>query len=227
MQLLISLQMEMATAKLATQPEARQLLEDSRAFTEASDLAAETFAELVADLPVERRAAIDQILTGLREQREEIFAELGDDDGRFRSAVADLHQTLATGQELAVELSATARDIDALVARMMAGSPQAPRPFDILEYQATFAELTVTVREMQAVLASIERILGAAANEDGLNPLLEAASRLEDEFVDDIIDRAFLRGVALIVIFFICLAVYRLFARRVTTASDDRREAAS
>ena len=69
MQLMLSLQVEMASAKLAVQPEVQQLLEDSRTFAEVSDRFAEAFATLVAYLPEERRAADDQILSGLSEER--------------------------------------------------------------------------------------------------------------------------------------------------------------
>ncbi len=223
MQLLISLQVEMATAKLAVQPEVRQLLEDSRTFAGVSDRAATAFADLVAVLPEERRAAVDQIMAGLSDERERIFAELAE-DGALRPALRDLRETLATGREMAQSLDAAATDIDALVARMIAGSAAAPRPFDILEYQATFAELTGTAREIQAVLDSIEAILGSADLQSQIDPIVEGANRLEEEVIDDIIDRAFLRGVALIVIFFAMLTAYRLLFRG---RASDRRPASS
>lgn len=227
MQLMTSLQVEMASAKLAVQPEVRQLLEDSTNFTEASNRAAEAFATLVADLPEERRAAIDQILAGLGEEREEIFADLGAEDGELRPALRDLHQTLETGHELAVDLGETAREIDALVARMMAGSPNAPRPFDILEYQATFAELTTTVREMQSVLASLDRVLNSGGIERQMNEVVAGANRLEDEVINEIIDRAFVRGAALIVVFFAFLVLYRLFVRQFVPDPTSGPEAGS
>jgi hypothetical protein len=221
MQLLISLQVEMASAKLAVQPEVRQLLEDSRAFAEVSDRAATAFAALVADLPEESRAAIDQIMAGLSEERERIFAELAE-DGELRPALRDLRDTLEVGRDMAETLNAAATDIDALAARMIAGNPAAPRPFDILEYQATFAELANTAREIQGVLASIEAILGSADLEGHIGPIVEGANRLEDEVVNDIIDRAFLRGVALIVMFFVMLTLYRvLFFRPVSAPKSE------
>jgi hypothetical protein len=215
MQLMISLQVEMASAKLATQPEARQLLEDSRIFTDATDRATEAFAELVADLPGERIAAIDQILAGLSEERERIFADLGNENGELRPALRDLHETLETGRQMAEQVDAAARDIDTLVARMFAGNPNAPRPFDILELQATFAELTTTAQELQTTLDKVERLLGSGDIERQIDPIIDGANRLEDEVVNEIIDRAFLRGVALIVIFFVALFLYRWLTRRV------------
>jgi hypothetical protein len=222
MQLMVSLQVEMASAKLAVQPEVRQLIEDSRTFAEVSDRAAETFAALVADLPEERRAAIDQILSGLSEEREQILADLGAEDGELRPALGDVRDTFELGRQLAELLNETVVNADRLVARVLAKPPA--RPFDIMDYQATLAEATTTAREIQAVLTSIEHLLGSAATEESLGLLLEGANRLEDEVVDEIIDRAFLRGVALIVVFFIVLTLYRWLIRRVAPDLGPKRK---
>lgn len=213
MQLMLSLQVEMASAKLATQPEARQLLEDSRIFAEASDRAAEAFATLVADLPEERRAAIDQILNGLSEERERLLADLAAEDGELRPALGDFRDTFESGRQFAELLNETIINADRLVARMLEEEPV--RPFDIIDYQVTLAEATTTAREIRAVLVSIEDLLGSAAAEGQLDPIVEAANSLEEEVVVDIIDRTFLRGVALIVVFFIVLTIYRWLIRRV------------
>jgi hypothetical protein len=214
MQLMISLQVEMASAKLAAQPEVQRLLEDSRAFAEISDRAAETFATLVADLPEERGAAIDQILSGLRAEREQIFVDLAAEDGELRPALNDVRQTLEIGRELSAVLGETIRDFDVLAKRILEGDPEA-RPFNILEWQATLAEGTTTARELKAVVDSVDALLESAEVERQLTQVIETAKRLESEVIDDIIDRAFLRGVALIVIFFFALALYRWLMPRV------------
>jgi hypothetical protein len=224
MQMMLSLQVEMASAKLATQPEARQLLEDSRNFTEASDRFAEAFAALVADLPEERRAAIDQILAGLTEERRRMFDDLAAEDGGLRPVLADVRETVELSRQLADALNEAVMSSDRLVARILEEEPA--RPFDIMDYRDIVAEATITVREIQTALASIERILGSDEIEAQMDPLLDGANRLEDEVVDEIIDRAFFRGVALIVIFFVALAVYRFLIRRLAAdrAPEDPTE---
>jgi hypothetical protein len=214
MQIMLNLQVEMASAKLAVQPEVRQLLEDSKTFAEVSDRAAEAFATLIADLPEERRAAIDQVFAGLSRERELFLADLGDEDGELRTALRDLQATLEAAEAAATQVDAAAHDLDAMFARVFAGSPDSPRPFDIFDYRDTFAELTTTVREVNEALRSVERILGSAETEGQLATIIDSANRLEDEVVDDILARAFLYGVALIVVFFVVLALYRLLMRR-------------
>jgi hypothetical protein len=211
MQMMLNLQLEMASAKLAAQPEVQQLLEDSRTFAEASDRAAAAFASLVADLPEERRAAVDQILAGLSEERERLLADLAAEDGELRPALGDFRDTFESGRQFAELLNETIINADRLVARMLEEEPV--RPFDIMDYQLTLAEAATTAREIRAVLVSIEDLLGSAAAEGQLDPIVEAANSLEEEVVVDIIDRTFLRGVALIVVFFIVLTIYRWLMR--------------
>lgn len=225
MQLLVSLQVDMASAKLVVRPEIRQLLEDSHMIAEVSDRAAETLAALVADLPTERRAAIDQILNGLGQERERIFADLGAEDGDLRPFLRDARQTLEVGRDLAAVLGETIRATDVLMARAQQGDKEAARPFNILEYQATLAEAAVTVREIQVMLTSIERLLDSQGLQGQLPAILAGANQLEDEVVNEILDRAFLRGVALIFVFFTILTVYRWLIPRVAPGLAPKRNA--
>ena len=223
MQLLISLQVEMASAKLAVQPEVQQLLEDSRSFADVSDRFAEAFATLVADLPEERRSAIDQILNGLGDEREQILAELTAEDGGVRPTLGDFRDTFEAGRQLAETLNEAVISMDRLVERVLEGDPA--RRFDIMDYKATIEEATKTVQEIQAVLTSVDQLLASSISDEELNSILEGAKRLEDEVIDDVIDRAFLRGVALIVIFFVVLALYRLLMRRLIPDLGSRPKA--
>lgn len=214
MQLMISLQVEMATAKLAYQPEVQQLLEDSRTFAEVSDRAAEAFATLVADLPEERRAAVDQIMNGLSEQREQILADLGNEDGNLRPALDDVRRTLEVGREMADVLGEAIRATNALVESVNEGSKNASRPFDILDYQTAFGEATIAAREIQQAATTLEHLLESGGIAKQMDQVVDGANRLEDEVVDEIVDHAFLRGVALIVVFFVFLTLYRLLISR-------------
>ncbi len=113
--------------------------------------------------------------------------------------------------------------MDRLVERVLEGDPA--RRFDIMDYKATIEEATKTVQEIQAVLTSVDQLLASSISDEELNSILEGAKRLEDEVIDDVIDRAFLRGVALIVIFFVVLALYRLLMRRLIPDLGSRPKA--
>ena len=63
-------------------------------------------------------------------------------------------------------------------------------------------------------MESIEHLLASADLERQLTQVIETANRLESEVIDDVIDRAFLRGIALILVFFVVLTLYRVLMRR-------------
>ena len=212
MQLMISLQVDMASTRLALQPEVQQLLEDTRSFAGASDRFAEAFASVAADLPHERQAAIEQLLSGLGEERKRLLSALAAEDGDLNTVLGEVQDTVQLTRQLAEVLNETMLNTDRLVARLLTEDPA--RPFDIMDYHATIGEATTTVLEIQKVLASIERLLSSDDTEEQLNPFLEGANRFEEEVIDDVIDRAFLRGVALIVVFFVVLSIYRFVIRR-------------
>jgi hypothetical protein len=140
-----------------------------------------------------------------------------------RPTLGDFRDTFETGRQLAEALNEAVISMDRIVERMLEDDPA--RPFDIMDYKATIEEATRTVQELQSALITIERILGSTVTDEELNSILEGANRLEDEVVDEVIDRAFLRGVALIVIFFVVLACYRLLVRRLAPDLVSKREA--
>ena len=120
---------------------------------------------------------------------------------------------MATQDITADQFNETIVNTDRLVKRVL--EDETTRPFDILEYQAAFAEATITVKEIQEVLARVEDLLGSEDLDQELNSVVDSANRLEEEVIDDIIDRAFLRAVALIVVFFSVLTIHRWLIRRV------------
>ena len=141
----------------------------------------------------------------------------------MRPTLGDFRDTFEAGRQLAETLNEAVISMDRLVERILEGD--AVRPFDIMDYKATIEEATKTAQEIQAVLTSIDQLLTSTVTDEELNTILEGANRLEDEVVDDIIDRAFLRGVALIVIFFVVLACYRLLMRRLVPDLGSKHEA--
>ena len=94
----------------------------------------------------------------------------------MRPALSDVRQTLEIGRDLATVLGETIRATDILVARAMEGDEEAARPFNITEYQATLAEAAITVREIQVVLTSIERLLESSGLQEQLPAIVAGAN---------------------------------------------------
>jgi hypothetical protein len=212
LQLAVNYQFDFSYSKLAMEPEVQQVLDNANTVAEAVDRFADAFARAVDQLPHEREAAVEQALAGLRAERQQLLADLSSEDGGLRPVLGDVRDTLEVGRQLAEMLNEAMINTDRLVKRVQ--EDEKSRPFDILEYHAALVQATATLEELQITLAAIEEFLGSASLESGMPQIVDNANRLEEEVAVDFLNRAFLRGVGLIVIFFVGLYLYRLATRR-------------
>jgi len=213
LQLVLNYQVDFAYSKLAMEPEVQQVLANVQTFAEVAERLSATFERTIDELPHEREAAIEQALAGLRAEREALLADLTSEDEGLRPALGDVRDTLELGRQLAGVLNETMLTAERLMAHMAEGDEPAARPFDILEYQAALVQATATLQEMQLTLTSVEQILDSSGLEKQLPQIIEGANRLEEEVANEILNRAFVRGAALILIFFVALFLYRLAVR--------------
>jgi hypothetical protein len=216
MQLMLNLQTHWAFTDIAMQPEVRQLLANSQGFLDVADSFAVTFDELVEGLPVEREAAIEQALTGLNEEWKEILFTLTAGEGGVAETLGEVHATVEAASELAERLNQVIVTADAFLRRIDEEGSVDTKPFDILEYQGTLVDATMTLKEINAALASVERLLESTGLEKQLPLVVEGANTFEEEVVSKILNRLFLQGVLLIFVYFGVFIAYRWAVRRVS-----------
>jgi len=207
-------QVEFAYSKVAMEPEVVQVLANVQTFAEVAERLAASFERTIDGVPLERQAAIEQALAGLSAEREALLADLTSEDQGLRPALGDVRDTLEIGRQLGEVLNENMLSAERLMARMTGGDEPAARPFDILEYQATLVQATAALQEMQLTLISVEKILDSSGLEKQLPHIIDGANRLEEEVANEILDRAFVRGTALVIVFFVGLFLYRLATRR-------------
>jgi hypothetical protein len=171
-------------------PEIGRLVEDLDRFV----MALERFVQVVDDLPDDRLHAIDQFMDRVGDERQELLQDLATAEPGLRAVLADLLPVLESLEKAVV------------TAKTPNPNPNA-RPFNITEYTALVAQASVTAGELRLLIQSVSDLLG---NASAASPLVAAI--VEAEGV--IADRLFLQLVALIVIFFVLLLVYRLVANR-------------
>ena len=114
--------------------------------------------------------------------------------------------------------------VPALIAvRGRSGLPPRTNTVSLVTRTVLFVLLVLCLSDIQSVRESdgtcVLYLLDHSASippyivEQELDYVVDSANLLEEEVVGDIIDRAFLRGVALIVVFFIVLTIYRWLMR--------------
>lgn len=143
-------------------------------------------------LPEELRATLDQQVRTLLEESQEPIATAA-------QAVAQVVETAAPLQETATQLRAAS----ALWREILGPKDPTPRgpderPFDVREWEAAVRTIGTSAAELRELAVELQGVRGAL---EGIS--LSAA-----------VDRLFWRAVALLVVFFALLLVYRVLAAR-------------
>lgn len=184
---LLDMQIERLAYQLTVMPESKQTL----AVMERVGGAAEALGELTADTPAiiasERHALIV-----------ELSAVLHAEQDRMRALLIEVRSVLNAGAQTSESVGATVAALDAFVARFRPPDIQRTennslatprRPFDITEYAQTASELASAAQGVQALLVQL----------DASSASFERMAGMTQQSLREIVDRAFWRGIALIV----------------------------
>jgi hypothetical protein len=158
--------------------------------------------------------AIDRIPQDIARERAAIFAEMNRQQPFISAITSQVRGTVAESNALAAQVAAITKSTDQLLAsydRIFVApdreKPKTGKPFDINEYNKTLLTLTEALKEANTLMANGGALLAS--------PKFDQLTSKQVERVGDtserIVDTAFWRGVALIVIFFVGLGVYRSF----------------
>lgn len=205
----LDMQVERLTYEFAAMPATRQLMADVERLSLASEAAGKLAGELPAVVARERQAAIDQFTQALYAQ-----------ESQLRELAVELKGTLEAGTATSNSLDTTIRSLDSLMARFdkpsanPAPEPAVPaKPFDIADYAAAAREFSVTARELQALVQSID------AGTPGLESLTTRATVELNTVIDHLFWRLALLGVLLVLACVAGAVAYRLIARRIGSST--------
>ena len=204
---LLDMQVERLAYQLAVTPEAKQSL----AGVDRISFAAEALGKLSADAPDliarERQALIADLTASLNAQQE-----------RLQPLLAQAHDVLQAGTQTSESVGNTVAALDAFVARFQPKPGQNPdaskagRPFDITEYAQTARDLAQAAQQLQALLVQLDASSASAGR-------IATTTR---QALNEVVDRAFWRGVALIAVLALAALLaslaYRYAARRIGPA---------
>jgi hypothetical protein len=210
--MLLSWQAELLAYQLGAQPESKQLLSNAERLTAS----AESFAKLAEQLPRlindQRQAAIQQFLQGVSVERSNVLASLASEEAKARALLVETRQTLESGSEMAKAVDAAVKSLDAFVRAASTPNSNRPpsaerKPFDVLDYGRAASEISAAARDLNSLVAA-------------LNQSVPQATQLSQRAVQDaesLVDRAFWRGVMLIVILLVGSLLAALTYRRLTS----------
>lgn len=199
---LIRMQTELATYNLVGVPQIQQVVSNTTSLSKSVESIGQTAAQLPDRITAEREA----IVKALQEQ-----------EGQLRELSDSMTRTLESGTKMSDSLNITVTTFDGLMKRFGVGEPQtnsAPStnsaPFNILDYGKSAEQIGAMAKDINTLLNT------AHSNVTQLTLLSEdAATKLNRT-----VDRAFWRGVLLLVIFLVGAVLagltYRALARKFT-----------
>ena len=214
MQVLSSLQVNLAYTEVASQPEVVQALSDTTRFVDISNRLAALMEELPAQAAMERSAAIKQLVGELSKERKNLMEDFFSGEKRLKGLFVEVQQMLQMGNELAQRISTTVSSVDQLTARFDVGSRQeSAKPFDIRDYRQILSEFTITVKQLNSLVSSVDELLASPKLETPLPVVFKFTDRMES-LGETWMKESFILGGALILLFFITLLVYRIVSQR-------------
>jgi hypothetical protein len=201
MPFLLRFQTELLAYQLVAIPEVRLVLTNTVSISESAERISRTTAELPELITTERKA---------------ILAAMEQQEGKLRELSESLNQTLISGKNMSTSLNTTLTTFDALMKRFGVGEPDTNSvpdntnspPFNILDYGKVAGQISGMAKEVNTLLTT------ANQNVTQLTQLSDNATQR----VDRAVDRAFHRGILLIVIFLVgsvlAALTYRALSRK-------------
>jgi hypothetical protein len=213
-------QMELFSYELTATPEMKQAMDNAERLTRTVETFGRTADQLPKLVDEQREAAIKQVFDGLAHERTNLVATLASDEMKLRPTIAETRQTLDSANELAKSLDLTIKSLDKFMVRFDKGTNSPPpavntnaRPFDILDYAAAAKEVTLTIKELNTTINSLDNAI----------PKVQKATQTAEATGNRLLTRVFLFAAALAVLILIGLFLVLTGYRRMLNNSQAAR----
>ena len=236
MPFLVNWQVEAAVDNAVNEPQIKSV-------TDSLHTATQTIDRLPADISREREAIFRDV-EGKRPMIDAVFHQyrgaIGETDklaGSVQNITVAANELLQQVQSTTKSLNTTMEVVDKTFLAPGRANPPPPKtgnekPFDINEYTRSVNALTDALREANLLLNGTSSTISSLDRSKPNSPLMQVSALATDR-IDyatrqgaTIVNSAFWKLVTLIVVFFVALALYRLFTVRVLRVQGGGRHAA-
>lgn len=211
MPFVLRLQTEFLMEQLARQPAIQQVLTNSTRITDSADRFSRGWEDT--------SRTITQLPDRLATERKEILAALEQQESKLRALASEVNQSLVSAEKMSTSLNTTLTTFDALMKRFGVGEPKtitAPatnaRPFNVLDYGTAAEQVAVMVQDLNTLITTVTQSL----------PQLNLVSQQASTQAQQVVDRAFQRGLLLIVILLagsvLAALAYRILVNKLARA---------
>jgi hypothetical protein len=180
------------------------------------DVLSESEAREISGALLDASRTLAQLPQHIGREREAVFAAINKEQpmfeslaSQYRGAISDTADLVAAMDDLTRSSQQTLQMLDHVALAKGANGYL----FDIREYSATVEKLITALQEANR-LAGVTVAVMDNVQPQQLDLIARGGAAHAQSLADGVIDRAFWRAVALIIVFFVMLALYRLFSAR-------------
>jgi len=174
-----------------------------------------TIDQLVDRITEERENAINHLVDRMANQRKQTIEEFLAEEKRMRSLLTDLKQTLAAGNNVLTSTNTLVERLN--LGQNDSGSTTPTEPFNIKDYQATLAEASSVIVQLDGLVNTVDQLMLSPRWEKALPGIIRALEKAEEKG-EKWVQQAFLLGIILILILLIgsvlAMIAYRYMIHR-------------
>jgi hypothetical protein len=211
---IVTLQTELILDQIANTPEAGQFLGNLNRMARSFDSLAQTTRALPQKIAAERGLAVSQVTSWLEAQRPKLWQDLEAQEPRLKGLLAELKDTLETGNSLSQSMGRTTASLEKLFDRWRTDKD---RPVEIADYIKTLEKISEAARGLQTLIESVDKLAATPEDRGGLPRLLGVLQQTNAE-VKGLMNHAFLLGALLLVLLLsglvAALLAYRYLSER-------------
>lgn len=175
-----------------------------------------TIDQLVDRITKERENAINHLVDRMANQRKQTIEEFLAEEKRMRGLLTDLKQTLAAGNNVLMSTNTLVERLN--LGQTDSGTTTPSEPFNIKDYQATLAEASSVIVQLDGLVRTVDQWMLSPGWEKALPGIIQALEKAEEQG-KKWVQQAFLLGVILILILLtgsvFAMLAYRYMTRRI------------
>jgi hypothetical protein len=218
---LLGEQAELTAYRLIDQPESTQLIEAIKSVQELSESLSKNIETVQTDLEKqqaalfsrvsqERKATLHQFFDRLSQERAEFLSNLVSQEEKFAGIMTGLEETVKVSVTLAKELTETVKAVDKMVSRFDEEPGKDREPLRITDVRDAAFETGRAAKELTGMIEHVIDLMESKSWDQKVSILTQPGIAL--------VDRAFWRGVILILLLIVGLGVLRSLPQRNTSS---------
>jgi len=214
---LLGEQVELTAYRLMDQPESLKLLDAVKSARQLSDTLTERVGTIQSDLlkqqesffarvSAERAETLNQLFDRVARERSRLLDDISSRQGELRGTMKELNETISGAGALARELTEATRAVEALISHLETGPDGKREPLRLTDVRGAAIDAGNAADRLTRLVERARELVESKALDQTISGIVHPA--------DAFVDRIFWRGVILICLLLVGIALLRFVPQR-------------